>query len=120
VIRNRENVEPYVTKDRSTVWELYHPGSSPVEGFSVAEADVGAGVETEAHVHKRSQEIYYILEGAGTMRLGGRSLKVKTGDAILIPPGTAHQIRADEGVGIRILCVCSPAYSHGDTELLRP
>jgi len=53
------------------------------------------------------------------MMLGGRSLKVKTGDAILILPGTSHNIKADEGTGIRILCICSPAYSHDDTQLLR-
>jgi mannose-6-phosphate isomerase-like protein (cupin superfamily) len=53
------------------------------------------------------------------MRLGGQSFKVKTGDAILILPGTPHNIKADDGEGIRILCICSPAYSHDDTELLR-
>ncbi|HEY3272147.1 MAG TPA: cupin domain-containing protein [Methanocella sp.] len=119
MIRNRDNVEAYVTKDRSTIRELFHPGTSPVEGFSVAEAEVAAGLETDTHVHKKSQEIYYILEGAGTMRLGGQSFKVKTGDAILILPGTPHNIKADDGECIRILCICSPAYSHDDTELLR-
>lgn len=120
MIRNRQNTRPYVTKDRSTVRELYHPESSPVKGFSVAEAEVTGGAETDAHVHRASQEIYYILEGAGTMRLGERTLKVKTGDAILILPGVLHNIKADEGTGIKILCICSPAYSHDDTELLLP
>ncbi|OPY30790.1 MAG: DNA-binding transcriptional repressor PuuR [Methanocella sp. PtaU1.Bin125] len=90
-----------------------------MNGFSIAEADVAAGMETDAHVHKTSQEIYYVLEGAGTMRLGGRSFRVKTGDAILIPPGTPHNIKADDGACVRILCICSPAYTHDDTELLR-
>ena len=120
MIRNQDNVEPYVTKDRSTIRELFHPDNSPVEGFSVAEAFVGKGLETDAHVHRRSQEIYYLLEGAGTMRLGESSLKVKKGDAILIPPGTAHNIKADEGTDIRILCICSPPYAHEDTVVVRP
>ena len=119
MIRNRDSVDAYVTKDRSIIRELYHPGNSPVKGFSVAEADVAAVMETDAHVHKESQEIYYILEGAGTMWLGGHSFKVKMGDAILITPGTPHNIKADDGTGIRILCICSPAYTHDDTELLR-
>ena len=119
MIRNRDNVEAYVTKDRSTIRELYHPDSSPVKGVSVAEAEVAGGMETDAHVHRESQEIYYILEGAGIMRLGERVLKVKKGDAILILPGTMHNIKADQVTGIRLLCVCSPSYSHGDTELLR-
>ncbi len=119
MIRNRDNVAPYVTKDKSTIRELFHPDSSPVEGFSVAEAEVDKGMETDAHVHKKSQEIYHILEGAGTMRLGERSFEVKAGDAILIPPGTLHNIKANKEAGVRILCICSPAYSHDDTELLR-
>jgi mannose-6-phosphate isomerase-like protein (cupin superfamily) len=118
MIRNRDNVEPYVTKDRSTVWELYHPGSSPAKGCSVAEAEVRAGRATERHVHKRSQEIYYILEGSGTMGLGKSHFEVKAGDAVLIPPGNPHNIRAGDG-GIRILCICTPPYSHDDTELLQ-
>jgi mannose-6-phosphate isomerase-like protein (cupin superfamily) len=118
--RNQDNVEQYVTKDKSAVRELFHPASSPVTGVSVAEACVGKGLETDAHVHRRSQEIYYILEGAGTMHLGESTLKVKNGDAILIPPGTSHNIKADEGTAIRILCICSPPYAHEDTEFVRP
>jgi mannose-6-phosphate isomerase-like protein (cupin superfamily) len=109
-----------VTKDRSTIRELFHPDNSPVKGFSVAEAIVGKGQETDAHIHHRSQEIYYLLEGAGTMHLGESTLKVKKGDAILIPPGTLHNVKADEGREIRILCICYPPYAHGDTELVRP
>jgi mannose-6-phosphate isomerase-like protein (cupin superfamily) len=117
MIRNRDNVRPYVTKDRSTIRELYHPNNSHVQGFSLAEAEVGAGTWTEAHAHEKSQEIYYILEGAGTMRLGGRLLAVKPGDAVLVPPGVPHNIKAERGSGIRILCACCPPYSHEDTRL---
>jgi mannose-6-phosphate isomerase-like protein (cupin superfamily) len=117
LIRNRDNAESYVTKDKSVIWELYHPGSSPVKDVSVAEAYVEAGDETEAHVHKRSQEIYYIAEGSGSMRLGDRRFDVTKGDAVLIPPGTPHNVRAG-GHGVRILCICSPPYSHEDTELI--
>jgi mannose-6-phosphate isomerase-like protein (cupin superfamily) len=117
LIRNRENVESFVTKDKSAIWELYHPGSSPVKDVSVAEAYVKAGETTEAHVHRSSQEIYYFLEGSGTMRLGDRHFGVKAGDAVLIPPGTPHDVLAG-GKGLRILCICSPPYSHEDTELI--
>jgi mannose-6-phosphate isomerase-like protein (cupin superfamily) len=117
LIRNRENVEPYETKDKSTIRELYNPDNAPVEGFSVAEAEVGTGAETEAHLHKTSQEVYYVIEGTGTVWLDNQPFEVKTGDSLLITPGTPHKIKAGEN-GIRVLCICSPAYSHHDTELL--
>ncbi len=116
MIRNRENVKPFVTKDGSTVRELYQPGSSPAHGCSVAEACVGRGEETEVHLHRRSQEFYYILEGSGTMRLGDERLVVRPGDAILIPPGTSHNVRA-ESRRLRILCICTPPYADDDTFL---
>jgi mannose-6-phosphate isomerase-like protein (cupin superfamily) len=35
-----------------------------------------------------------------------------------IPPGTPHSI-ANTGEGdLKILCACSPAYTHEDTEIL--
>ena len=90
-------MEPYVTKDSSTIRELFHPGSSPVEGFSVAEAEVAAGLETDAHVHKKSQEIYYILEGAGTMRLGGEI--VQSEDGRRHPDTSRHAAQHQSGRG---------------------
>jgi mannose-6-phosphate isomerase-like protein (cupin superfamily) len=117
MMRSRSNIASYVTKDGSRVWELFHPGSSPVNGFSVAEALVGPGQETEAHMHRQSQEVYYVLEGTGTMRLGGQSLSIGEGDSILIKPGTVHNIKNTGGDALRVLCICCPPYAHGDTEL---
>lgn len=117
MIRNKANIISYVTKDHSTIWELFNPDSSPVMGFSVAEALVGPGKETEPHVHYASQEIYYVLEGRGSMRLGGNTPDVQKGDAILIMPNTVHCIKNTGAEGLRILCICCPPYSHNDTTL---
>jgi mannose-6-phosphate isomerase-like protein (cupin superfamily) len=43
---------------------------------------------------------------------------VRTGDTVCIPPGTPHRIRNTGAGPLRILCCCSPAYSHDDTELV--
>jgi mannose-6-phosphate isomerase-like protein (cupin superfamily) len=116
-MRNRSNVSSYRTKDGSRVWELFHPGSSPVVGFSVAEALLGPGQGTRAHRHRMSQEVYYILEGGGVMRLGEDTFNVAPGDAILIPPGRTHSVNNNCAGVLRILCVCCPPYSHDDTAL---
>ncbi len=49
------------------------------QAFSVAEALVEPGKETGAHWHPGSQEIYYILEGTGSMRLGEKTADVVCG-----------------------------------------
>jgi mannose-6-phosphate isomerase-like protein (cupin superfamily) len=117
MIRNHANTFSYVTKDKSTIRELFHPGSSPVRDISLAEALVDPGQETELHSHRVSQEIYYILEGEGDMRLGEERFAVKWDDAILIPPGTPHCVKNTGKSALRMLCVCSPQYSHEDTLL---
>ena len=46
------------------------------------------------HLHHAQEEMFVILEGSGTLRVGGEMLPVKSGDVIFIPPGPEypHQI----------------------------
>ncbi len=48
------------------------------------------------------------------MELDGETREVGEGDAILIPPGAWHELRAGPD-GARLLCCCVPPYSHDDT-----
>ncbi|MBV8380630.1 MAG: cupin domain-containing protein [Paucibacter sp.] len=42
------------------------------------------------HLHNHSDEIQYIVEGSGSMWLGGERHEFKPGTLIIIPKGTAH------------------------------
>lgn len=47
------------------------------------------------HAHHANEEMFLILSGAGTYRLGGASFPIRAGDVIAAPAGggeTAHQI----------------------------
>jgi mannose-6-phosphate isomerase-like protein (cupin superfamily) len=112
------NVSAYVTKDGSIIRELLHPSSSGVVNQSLAEAIVEPGQTTVLHRHHLTEEIYHITRGQGTMRLGGESFPVSVGDSIVIRPGKPHCITNTGPEPLHILCACSPAYSHEDTELL--
>ncbi len=113
-----DRVVPFVTKDGSIIRELMHPTVHGNCNQSLAEAVVPAGATTQLHRHLRSEEIYHITAGEGRMTLGAESFPVKAGDTVCIPPGMPHNI-VNTGAGdLKILCCCSPAYSHDDTELL--
>ena len=112
-IRNREQQAPFTTKDGSTIRSLLDLSNAPVANQSLAEATIPAGAETERHYHKISEEFYYLLAGSGIMEIDGISQEVKPGDAILIPAGAWHQIRAIEP--LQFLCCCAPPYAHDDT-----
>ena len=104
---------PFTTKDGSTIRSILDRTNAPVRNQSLAEAIVPVGQPTERHYHQRSEEFYFILEGQGTLEIGGEIREVTPGDAILIPPGAWHQITASQT--LRFLCCCAPPYSHEDT-----
>ncbi|HEX8986360.1 MAG TPA: cupin domain-containing protein [Rhodocyclaceae bacterium] len=109
---------PYVTKDGSEIRELMHPEAHGARNQSLAEATVPPGAKTRLHRHRETEELYHVTAGRGRMTLGKERFEVSPGDTVLIPPGTPHCIEAEGDQPLRILCCCSPAYSHEDTELL--
>jgi mannose-6-phosphate isomerase-like protein (cupin superfamily) len=115
---NYSAISAYRTVDGSEIRELMHPDQHGNAKQSLAEATVHPGQETLLHRHLRTEELYHITAGRGLMTLGEQRFEVSAGDTVCIPPGTPHCM-ANVGVEpLRILCCCSPAYSHDDTVLL--
>ena len=114
-IRSLSQAEPFTTKDGSTIRELLGLPTAAVRNQSLAEATLPPGGATQRHHHRETEEIYYIVEGSGEMEIDGERAHVTPGDAILIPPGAWHEIRADGAGELRFLCCCAPAYRHEDT-----
>ena len=112
------NITPYQTKDGSQIRELMHPDHHACKHQSLAEATIPVGVKTELHLHRSSEEIYHVVSGTGKMTLGMKIFDIEKGDSILIPPLTAHCVENIGESDLCIICSCSPAYSHADTELL--
>lgn len=119
MIRTRhEEIKPYESKDGSLIKELMHPDIHYNKNQSLAEAIVQPGKTTALHKHHNSEELYHITHGKGRMTLGDQQFEVTSGDSICILPDTAHCIENIAEDDLHILCCCSPAYSHDDTELL--
>lgn len=112
------DIESFITADGSTIRELMHPETHGNQNQSLAEATISIGHTTRLHKHHSSEELYFITQGKGQMTLGNRKFLVNSGDTVLISPGTAHQIENSGDCDLKILCCCSPCYSHADTELL--
>lgn len=112
------DIPPYRTKDGSEIRELMHPDQHGARNQSLAEAIVQPGESTQLHRHRETEEVYHVTAGSGTMTLAGQRFPIGVGDTVLISPGTPHCVEATGAGPLRILCACSPAYSHADTELL--
>lgn len=112
-IRNRNDREPFTTKDGSTITSLLDLSNAPVKNQSLAEAFIPAGGSTQRHYHRDSEELYYITGGTGVMEIAGETRELVPGDAILIPPGAWHEIKAT--TDLVFLCCCAPSYRNEDT-----
>jgi mannose-6-phosphate isomerase-like protein (cupin superfamily) len=114
-VRSRFDAAPFTTKDGSEIRVLLDADVAAAANQSLAEAVLAPGQATERHYHARTEEIYFLLEGAGEMEVDGDMRTVGPGDAVLIPPGARHRITATDDGPLRFLCCCAPAYSHEDT-----
>jgi mannose-6-phosphate isomerase-like protein (cupin superfamily) len=114
----REQREPFITADGSSIRELAGIPSGNATNQSLAEAVVPPARATIAHLHRNTEEIYLFTHGSGRMRLGDEERPVRAGDCVVIPPGVAHKLWADEQNPLVLLCCCAPAYSDADTVLL--
>ena len=108
-LRSLAAVDPFTTKDGSTIRELHH---TVVQ--SLAEASLEPGQGTQRHYHAATEEIYLVTGGGGVLEVDGESREVSAGDAVLIPPGAWHELVAGPD-GAQLLCMCAPPYSHEDT-----
>jgi mannose-6-phosphate isomerase-like protein (cupin superfamily) len=116
-IQNIQNVPAFKTKDGSEIRELLAHRNSCIRNQTLAEARVAVATSTAPHRHLKTEEIYYILEGKGLMRIGAETRPIKAGDAIAIPPNELHQITNVGNAILKFLCCCAPGYEHEDTIL---
>lgn len=59
------------------------------------------------HAHYVNEEMFFIIEGSGSLRLGEENWPLRAGDVVAAPPGpeTPHQIVNDSETDLRYLCV---------------
>jgi uncharacterized cupin superfamily protein len=63
------------------------------------------------HFHSAMEEAIYVLEGTGTMRIGGDRVEVRAGDWIAFPAGpeSSHQLTNSGSSTLRYLALSGPA-----------
>lgn len=104
---------------------IRHEGRAPREPSTCGMRDrlISAGDEGTAawvhavdidgakeHYHKRSTELYYVLDGEGSVLLDGVEHPVRTGSVVHIPPGVVHGARGR----MRVLVVGIPDIAEDD------
>lgn len=90
--------------ERSTCGLRYRLISREDQAFAAAWAHAVDIDGAKLHYHKESTELYYVLEGEGSVMLDGAEHPVHKGSLIQIPPGVVHGARGR----MRVLVVGIP------------
>lgn len=63
--------------------------------------------DAREHFHRASSEIYYVLGGEGSLRVGSETVPLRAGTTVLVPPGVRHC--AVSSRDLEVLVIMSPA-----------
>ena len=65
------------------------------DGPSVLETVARRGDSPPLHVHRTEDEIFHVIDGELTVRVGEGELRARAGDTLLAPGGVPHTYRVD-------------------------
>ena len=88
--------------------------------FALLEQWAPAGFSPPLHVHEHEDQMFYVLAGELTVRLGEDERTVAAGETAWLPRGTPHTFRVDSD-GARLLEISTPAgFERFHVELAEP
>jgi mannose-6-phosphate isomerase-like protein (cupin superfamily) len=61
------------------------------------------------HVHQRLHDMFYVLEGSLTVRLGDETMELPVGSFVCVPPGVVHTFSNPGDAPVRLLNFNTPA-----------
>jgi len=60
--------------------------------------------DAKLHYHERTDEIYYVIDGSGRMRLDDEEIELRSGVSVYVPRGVKHKAWGQ----LKVLVVCIP------------
>ena len=114
LIRRLHDCPEFLAGDSTRLRELLHPDKQDLAlRYSLAHATVEPGLASLKH-RLVTSEVYFILEGEGTMHIGAEERRVGPGDAVYIPPRTTQWIENAGAVDLKFICIVDPAWRAED------
>lgn len=72
---------------------LLTKGQFGSKNLSITWVEGEPGSEQAVHAHEANEQVYIIVRGCGTMRVGDERREVGPGTMVFTPPGAGHAIR---------------------------
>jgi len=106
---------PITALDGALIYELMNEKERKQMDVALAVGFLPAGRKAIPHYHKISEELYYVTDGFGKVRVGEQDFEVKKGSLIYVPTDSVHALEnGSDSEELRVLCVSSPSYTEGD------
>ncbi|HAJ95737.1 MAG TPA: hypothetical protein DCP02_05840 [Actinobacteria bacterium] len=105
-IFNEKDIEKKIFDDRWVRFAFGSQGKSKTKNLNLGITEFKKNKMSLTHKHD-IDEALYILYGKGTVKIGNRSHKVKTGDFIYVPRGTDHTMITDCESDLKIFFIFS-------------
>src|SRR5260370_42438842 len=107
-IIRRDSVPAFVAPDKAIIRELAASRNSSAKKQSLAEATIAVGDSVTEHYHKVTEEFYYILSGAGLMKINDLEEQLLPGDTVIILQRIRHKITTSGTAPLVLRACCSP------------
>ncbi|MDD4159853.1 MAG: cupin domain-containing protein [Synergistaceae bacterium] len=120
IVKDAGKLEHFTAGDLCSLAEVLHPRNEklPFSDYSLSHAEILPRGHTVPHRLKTSSEVYWIIEGTGTLFINGNPVALKKGKAVLVAP-SAEQYAVNDGDGtLEFLCIVSPPWNKSDEEII--
>jgi quercetin dioxygenase-like cupin family protein len=98
-LREETHMSTVLTAER--LWFIDNVALVHVDGdasngaFDLVEVEAREGDMPPLHVHRETDETFYVLDGRISLHLPGRSVELAAGEAFVAPRGVPHVYRVD-------------------------
>ena len=104
----KRRIEPSFKKEKMAKTNLFE-----TERFFLDVYGLEPGQSQAPHAHDGADKVYVVLEGAGSIRIGGETFAVAGGDAVHAPSGVEHALENPGPARLVALAFMAPHPSFG-------
>ena len=117
-IKKLQDVDIIDGGEGTEIRQIFHPHNT-LNGirYSISHSELKPGKKSKLHKIK-SSEVYYILQGEGSLQIDDEVFKVSKDQAIYIAPHSKQSIENTGEDNLRFLCIVDPAWKHEDETVL--
>jgi len=117
-LRKNSEIKSIKGDEGTKIKQYFHPHNT-LNGinYSIAQFTLEPGKKSKLH-KMSSSEIYYILEGSGSLRIDDDTHNIEKDDSVYVPPNSKQFIENTGSNNLIFLCIVEPAWKADDEILL--